>query len=121
MNCRTADVCMERRVSSDEDDAAGNDTEGERVKESEVAGGVPEGQVCLKLDIRGGGLGGEWERWEASLAGGGGEGNMLSVRASRSAFSIGEGGRDEVGDKEWEREWEGKRSSGTVRGGSEEV
>lgn len=73
---------MERRVSRDEcgDDTVANEREG--TEESEVVGGVAEGEVYRKLDIRGGGL--ERKRWEegASRAGGGGEGRMLSVRAS---------------------------------------
>lgn len=60
------------------------------------------------------------------MAGGGGEGKMLSLRASCRAFSIGEGGREEDEDHmdegaEGEREWaEGKRSRGTVGDGEEE-
>lgn len=99
-----------------------NEGDGERVKvteEPEVVGGVAEGEVCRKLDIRGGGLErgweGEGEGEEASLAGGGGKGKMLLVRASWSASSIGEGEQEEEEDGEeeddWEREcaWEGRR------------
>ena len=113
----TVDVCIERRVSREErvdDMGAANEGEEERVRvtgKSEVLGGVAEGEMCRRLDIRGGGREREWEGEgeEASLAWGGGEGKMLSVRASWSAFTIGEGGRDESRDAEeeddWEREW----------------
>lgn len=104
----TADVCIERRVSRDErgdGTVVANEREGERVRvtgESEVVGGVGEGDVYRKVDIRGGGLEREWEveGEGASLAGGGGEGKMLSVSASWSAFSSGDGGREEGADEE---------------------
>jgi hypothetical protein len=79
---------MERSVSREEytdDLGVANEREGVRVTgECEVVGGDAEGEVCLRLDIRGGGREREWG-WEGdkeSLAGGGGEGNILSVRAS---------------------------------------
>lgn len=101
-------MCIERRVSRDErvDETVGEDeSEGVRVrvtKEPDVVGEVAEGEVYRRVDIRGGGLEREWEGEgeEASLAGGGGEGKMLLVRASWSASSIGEGGREEGGDEE---------------------
>lgn len=121
-----------------DDTVAAHESEGERVRvteESEVVGGVGEGDVYRRVDIRGGGLEREWEAEgeEASLAGGGGEGRMLSVRVSWSAFSIGEGGREEgmdggAGEEEEEREcaWEGgrgregKRRRGAVGDGEDE-
>jgi hypothetical protein len=134
--CWIVDVCIERSVSREErvdDTGAAREGEEERVRmtgESEVLGGVAEGEMNRRLDIRGGGREREWEGVgeEASLAGGGGEGKILSVRASWSAFSIGEGGRDEGRDeeehgeeeeereREWvcQEEWEGKRRRGAA-------
>lgn len=106
-DCGIVDVWIERRVSREErvrDGVGASEREEERVRvtgESEVVGGVAEGEVYLRLDIRGGGREREWEREgeDGSLAGGGGEGSILSVRASWSAISIGEGGREEEGDE----------------------
>lgn len=124
-------MCIERSVSREEradDTGAANKGDEERVRvtgKSEVLGGVAEGEMYRRPDIRGGGREREWEGEgeEASLAGGGGEGKILSVRASWSACSIGEGGREEEhGEEEDERErewvcqeeWEGKRRRGAM-------
>lgn len=110
-------MCIKRSVSREErvdDTGAANESERERVRvtgEAEVVGGVAEGEVYRRLDIRGGGREREWEGEgkEASRAGGGGEGNMVSERASWSACSTGGGRQEEVeeeGDREEEWVWE---------------
>ena len=81
--CGTVEVCIKRRVSREERvgcTGVAREREGECVRVT--------GEGCLRLDIRGGGRKRGWGRdgEEGSLARGGGVGNILSERASCSAF-----------------------------------